>query len=563
MTIEHKSVPVGGLEVIDDEKGIVEAIVSVTGVVDEVNDLIEPGAYQKTLVKRKPKGIWSHSWDTPISKTLSAKELMPGDPELPTHTRNGEPWPKGAGALKVKTQFNLGTQRGREAYEDVKFFGADAEWSVGYKVPVGAAVMEQKSGGGGQIRRIREMDLYEYSPVLFGAMPLAATTSMKTAQQAMLAVKSVLAETKAGGPQAPIKAHPYVDRNGDDKCDICGKAEDDHGKKARTKSLPAGLETKSAPASPAPADALAGFDPEGASELDDVDELDAREVILSMVADGTTSDDDLRAMGFDDANVAAFRQAKALYDRLERKAAGVEIEVPFEEDETPTDDELAAIEREVLLDADDADEVFERVFEAALELEMDDETASDRAYAASRLFAAEAAAEAEDEAKDLIGLAFGALELKEGGADRNRGGAEKLRRYWTRGAGAAKIRWGTPGDWTRCVAQLTKYLGPRAKGYCNLRHKEMNGYYPGDDKNKGGDDVFVLDIDDVDATVAGLQAKLGRLLDEEKAGRLRIATKDLADALRDALNEAAGEVDDVDFDDLLMEFESLKLDADI
>ena len=71
-----------------------------------------------------------------------------------------------------------------------------------------------------------------------------------------------------------------------------------------------------------------------------------------------------------------------------------------------------------------------------------------------------------------------------GGLDRNRGGAEKLRRYWTRGAGGAKIRWGTPGDWTRCVRQLTKHLGPRAKGYCALRHKEMTGMWTGDKKHR-------------------------------------------------------------------------------
>jgi hypothetical protein len=64
-----------------------------------------------------------------------------------------------------------------------------------------------------------------------------------------------------------------------------------------------------------------------------------------------------------------------------------------------------------------------------------------------------------------------------GSADRNRGNAEKLRRYWVHGEGAAKIRWGTPGDWRRCVLHLEKYLGERAKGYCQLRHKEAMGVY--------------------------------------------------------------------------------------
>jgi hypothetical protein len=72
-----------------------------------------------------------------------------------------------------------------------------------------------------------------------------------------------------------------------------------------------------------------------------------------------------------------------------------------------------------------------------------------------------------------------------GGADRNRGNAEKLRRYWTTGKGGLKIRWGSPGDWTRCHKQLAKYLGPRSKGYCALRHKEMTGVWPGDKNNVG------------------------------------------------------------------------------
>lgn len=61
--------------------------------------------------------------------------------------------------------------------------------------------------------------------------------------------------------------------------------------------------------------------------------------------------------------------------------------------------------------------------------------------------------------------------------------ARRLKRYWLHGPGAAKIRWGSPGDWRRCVRHLSKYMGPRAKGYCQLRHKDANGYYTGDKKN--------------------------------------------------------------------------------
>ncbi|WP_405408875.1 hypothetical protein [Streptomyces decoyicus] len=56
--------------------------------------------------------------------------------------------------------------------------------------------------------------------------------------------------------------------------------------------------------------------------------------------------------------------------------------------------------------------------------------------------------------------------------------AETLRAYWADGRGAAKIRWGTPGDFKRCVHELSKYMPGRAEGYCNLLHKRATGVYP-------------------------------------------------------------------------------------
>ena len=84
-----------------------------------------------------------------------------------------------------------------------------------------------------------------------------------------------------------------------------------------------------------------------------------------------------------------------------------------------------------------------------------------------------------------------------GGADRNRGNAEKLRRYWTVGKGGLKIRWNTPGDWSRCHKNLAKYLGPRSKGYCALRHKEMTGMWPGDKDNRKKKKSMVSSIETI------------------------------------------------------------------
>lgn len=211
MDMEFKSVGVSGVS--EPESGVLEAIVSVTGVVDRVNDVIAPGAYEKTLKTRLPKGIWSHSWDSPVSKTLEVKELMPGDPQLPSQLSNGEPWPAHAGALKVKMQFNLDTQRGRDAYSDIQFYGDQQEWSIGYQVPVGASTVDNKSG----VRTINHLELYEYSPVLFGAMPATHTTSVKEAQ---LAMKSLM-ESKISAPTVPTDRDPVEEE------DLNHKAETD------------------------------------------------------------------------------------------------------------------------------------------------------------------------------------------------------------------------------------------------------------------------------------------------------------------------------------------------
>jgi hypothetical protein len=55
----------------------------------------------------------------------------------------------------------------------------------------------------------------------------------------------------------------------------------------------------------------------------------------------------------------------------------------------------------------------------------------------------------------------------------------QLQRYWLAGKGAAKIRWNTPGDFMRCVRQLTKYFPKDPKGLCNILHTKATGGPPG------------------------------------------------------------------------------------
>lgn len=59
---------------------------------------------------------------------------------------------------------------------------------------------------------------------------------------------------------------------------------------------------------------------------------------------------------------------------------------------------------------------------------------------------------------------------------KHRGNATQLKAYWTHGKGAAKIRWGTPGDLTRAHRHLAKYVDPnRAWGLAQSYHKSLFG----------------------------------------------------------------------------------------
>ncbi|MBO0813550.1 MAG: HK97 family phage prohead protease [Actinobacteria bacterium] len=59
----------------------------------------------------------------------------------------------------------------------------------------------------------------------------------------------------------------------------------------------------------------------------------------------------------------------------------------------------------------------------------------------------------------------------------NPSGTEKLHEYWVHGEGAAKIAWGTPGDFDRCVRHLEKYIRD-PKGYCAKAHHDALGIWP-------------------------------------------------------------------------------------
>jgi phage head maturation protease len=69
----------------------------------------------------------------------------------------------------------------------------------------------------------------------------------------------------------------------------------------------------------------------------------------------------------------------------------------------------------------------------------------------------------------------GAVRL--GGQTAHPGDTERLHEYWVHGEGAAKIAWGSPGDYDRCVLHLSKFLDD-AHGYCAQAHFDALGIWP-------------------------------------------------------------------------------------
>lgn len=150
----NKSFPIANVKALDEQQGIAEMIVSVFGNVDSANERVMPGFFTDSLKRKLPKGVWMHDWSQPVAKTIEAEELLPGDSRLPDSLR-------GNGGLYIKGQFNLNTQRGKDAFSDLTFGTVD-EFSFGYEVE--QSEVDKKDG----VRNLVKGEIFEWSPVLVG-----------------------------------------------------------------------------------------------------------------------------------------------------------------------------------------------------------------------------------------------------------------------------------------------------------------------------------------------------------------------------------------------------------
>lgn len=168
-------------KVVDEAQGLVEAIVNSTGIEDLQRDVMEPGCWD-ALCKSMSTGdtdypsiLWGHDWAIPVGKVLHAEELYPGDSRL-----KGLKAKNTAGGLRIVGQYNLETQRGREAYSDVKN-GVIKQWSVGFMPADDGHAYDAKG-----VHHISRVSVWpEVSNVLVGASPGTYTAVAKSAEDVL------------------------------------------------------------------------------------------------------------------------------------------------------------------------------------------------------------------------------------------------------------------------------------------------------------------------------------------------------------------------------------------
>ena len=153
---------------VDAAEGIVEAYGNSMGVVDHDGEIIEMGAFDQSIQKGGQSVAWFHDQSAPVGKVIDA---------APIQLSQDDETARQQGRLKAVMQFNLNTQRGRDAFADVEF-GSVKEWSVGFRALEDDL---ERLDGGENVRVIKNLDWVEVSPVLRGASPDTQTITAKSA----------------------------------------------------------------------------------------------------------------------------------------------------------------------------------------------------------------------------------------------------------------------------------------------------------------------------------------------------------------------------------------------
>ena len=159
-----------------DDSGQVEAVFSIFNSLDSDGDVVMPGAVKSGFKNNQVPMVWSHKWDMPIGKGTIAQD---DDKAV------------------FKGEFFMDTESGKEAYNLVKNMGDMQQWSFGYKVndsDFGKA--KDKGGEDTNARYLKDLTVYEVSPVLVGANQDTYTLAIKSNTELLKEITDVKGDEK-------------------------------------------------------------------------------------------------------------------------------------------------------------------------------------------------------------------------------------------------------------------------------------------------------------------------------------------------------------------------------
>ena len=142
-----------------DNSGQVEAVFSLFNSLDSDGDVVVPGAVKSGFKNNQVPMVWSHKWDMPIGKGTIAQD---DDKAV------------------FKGEFFMDTESGKEAYNLVKNMGDMQQWSFGYKVNDSEFAKAKTQDGETNARYLKDLTVYEVSPVLVGANQDTYTLAIKS-----------------------------------------------------------------------------------------------------------------------------------------------------------------------------------------------------------------------------------------------------------------------------------------------------------------------------------------------------------------------------------------------
>jgi HK97 family phage prohead protease len=147
------------LSTTDEVEGKVEAVFSVFNEVDSDGDVVLPNSIKSGYGDKGVAMVWAHDWKDVVGR--------------------GEIVDDGNKAI-FKGQFIMDTERGRDAFNTVKAMGDLQQWSFGYEVDDYEVGMFQKDTQEIEVRYLKNVKVWEVSPVLVGANQNTSTLSVKS-----------------------------------------------------------------------------------------------------------------------------------------------------------------------------------------------------------------------------------------------------------------------------------------------------------------------------------------------------------------------------------------------